>query len=58
MEEATKGLLSLVVALAAFGCGTAIFEATCNDRSPRFVSRATITSTDEGEKSCLSEFAY
>jgi hypothetical protein len=52
-----RGLLSLVVALAAFGCGTAFFETTCNDRPLSFVSRATMTST-EGEKSCLSEFAF
>jgi hypothetical protein len=51
-----KGLLSLVVALAAFGCGTAFFETTCNDWRLSFVSRATMTSTG-GEKSCLSEFA-
>jgi hypothetical protein len=51
-----KGLLSLIVALAAFGCGTAFFEATCNGRPVGFVSRATMTSIG-GEKSCLSEFA-
>jgi hypothetical protein len=34
-----KGLLSLVVALAAFGCGTAFFEISCNDRPVGFVSR-------------------
>jgi hypothetical protein len=53
-----KGLLSLVVALAAFGCGAAFFETTCNDWPLSFVSRATMTSTDGGEKSCLSEFAF
>lgn len=52
-----KGLLSLVVALAAFGCGTAFVETTCNDRPLGFVSRVTMTSTG-GEKSCLSEFAF
>jgi len=52
-----KGLLSLVVALAAFASGTAFFETTCNDWSTSFVSRATITSTDGGERSCLPEFA-
>jgi hypothetical protein len=52
-----KGLLSLAVTLAAFGCGTAFFEITCNDRPLGFVSRATITSTG-GEKSCSSEFAF
>jgi hypothetical protein len=51
-----KGLLSLVVTLAAFGCGTAFFETACNDQPVRFVSWATMTSTG-GEKSCLSEFA-
>jgi hypothetical protein len=51
-----KGLSSLVVALVAFGCGTAFFETTCNGWPVSFVSRATMTST-EGEKSCLSEFA-
>jgi hypothetical protein len=49
-----KALLSLIVALAALGCGTRFFEATCNDRPEGFVSRATITSTG-GEKSCLSD---
>jgi hypothetical protein len=52
-----KGLLSLVVTLAAFGCGPAFFEISCNDWSLGFVSRATITSTG-GEKSCLSDFAF
>ena len=52
-----KGLLSLVVALAAFGCGTAFFEITCNDWSLGFVSRTTMTSSG-GEKSCLSDFAF
>jgi hypothetical protein len=47
-------LLALVVALAAFGCGTAFFETTCNDRPRGFVSPATMTSTG-GEKSCLSD---
>jgi hypothetical protein len=52
-----RGLLSLVVALAAFGCGTAFFETTCNDRPLGFVSRPTMTSTGGG-KSCSSEFAF
>jgi hypothetical protein len=52
-----KGLLSLAVTLAAFGCGTAFLETTRNDQPVSFVSRATMTST-EGEKSCLSEFAF
>jgi hypothetical protein len=51
-----KGLLSLIVALAAFGCGTAFFETPCNERPLSFVSWATMTSTG-GEKSCLPEFA-
>ena len=38
-----RGLLSLIVALAALGCGTTFFEATCNDRPRGFVSRATMT---------------
>jgi hypothetical protein len=49
-----RGMLSLIVALAALGCGTTFFEATCNDRREGFVSRATLTST-EGEKSCSSD---
>jgi hypothetical protein len=49
-----RGLLSLIVALAAFGYGTAFFESTCNDRPVGVVSRATMTSPG-GEKSCLSD---
>jgi hypothetical protein len=49
-----RGMLSLIVALAALGCGTTFFEATCNDRREGFVSRATLTSTG-GEKSCSSD---
>jgi hypothetical protein len=49
-----RGVLSLLVALAAFGCGATFFEFTCNDRPAGFVFRATMTSA-EGGKPCSSD---